>query len=241
MPFILGAARPPAFEQDPRIGTLLHRPHIHAGAELGVIGDGRCIFFFAGKTHTLSPGDCFFIDAVIPHGTGHVDQELFTYHYLHVSFEALISIPPPEAGLALLRTCLQPLDAGLEIFSGQHQLLESMRIAHARYQLAEPLDRAAAWGQAVNMMTTVAALRKQPGDAMKISSGTESDSATLAGPILEAVQYIHEHFQEPLTLKSVAVRCSLSVSQLCEKFAVSMNHSPIQYRNKIRLDRPSIV
>ncbi|MBW7477339.1 AraC family transcriptional regulator [Paenibacillus oenotherae] len=56
-------------------------------------------------------------------------------------------------------------------------------------------------------------------------------------PVRLAVRYIREHFNEPLTLDSIAQALDCSAGHLSRLFKSSMNNSPIHYLGQIRIDR----
>jgi len=55
--------------------------------------------------------------------------------------------------------------------------------------------------------------------------------------VQEAVQFIHEHFAEPLTVGDIAHSAYLSVSQLSFLFTRQMGIAPVQYLERLRLTR----
>lgn len=53
--------------------------------------------------------------------------------------------------------------------------------------------------------------------------------------IIDAMRFLDEHAREPLSLKSVAERASLSQAQFCRRFQAAVGLSPMQYLSDIRL------
>ncbi len=227
-PFIVGRARIP--EDYPcSAGDLLHPPHTHPGAELGVVTDGSCIFYFDGHNYSLSKGDCVFIDAMTPHAMGRASTHSVAYYYLHVSFEALLSVPPPNAGLVLVRACRRQRSAALRVFSAEPKLLMPMQQAWSHFQSENAFELVSAWAKGLEMLVSL--LPHSPW----VEGDEEASAVSTNSALIKAVTLIHERSAEPLTVAMIAEHCSMSVSQLAHVFSNAMNYSPIEYRNHIRV------
>lgn len=227
-PFIVGRARIP--EDYPcSVGDLLHPPHTHPGAELGVVTEGSCVFYFDGHNYSLSKGDCVFIDAMTPHAMGRASTPSVAYYYLHVSFEALLSVPPPSAGLALVRACRRQRSAALQVFSAEPKLLRPMQQAWTHFHSGTAFELVSAWAKALEMLMGL--LPYSP----RVNDEADANPVTTNSALTEAVTLIHERYAQPLTVAEIAEHCSMSVSQLAHVFSNAMNYSPIEYRNHIRV------
>lgn len=227
-PFIVGCVRIP--EDYPcAVGDLLHPPHTHPGAELGVVTEGECIFYFDGHHYALQTGDCLFIDAMTPHTMGRASAESVAYHFLHVSFEALLSVPPPSAGLALVRACRRQRTADLRVFSAEPDLLSPMRQAYLHFASGSSFDLVSAWTKALEMLMSLL-----PHSA-RVDAEEDASPAWTNSALAEAVALIHDRYHQPLTVAEIAKHCSMSASQLSHVFSNAMNYSPIEYRNHIRV------
>ncbi|MFE4710176.1 ABC transporter substrate-binding protein [Paenibacillus sp. NPDC056722] len=56
-------------------------------------------------------------------------------------------------------------------------------------------------------------------------------------PVLQAAEYIREHFSKPLTLESIAEELECSAGHLSRLFKHKMHTSPIHYLGQVRADR----
>lgn len=56
-----------------------------------------------------------------------------------------------------------------------------------------------------------------------------------------AIQYISQHYMEPLTVEQLAVYCHLSVTHLRRMFHKIMNYSPLEYIQMVRLEAACVL
>jgi len=196
--------------------------HIHGGVELGAITEGPAVLYANGVHYDLQEDDSLVLDSAIPHQVGPVAGGRFRYVYAHLSHAAVLSIHPPESGLALARATR----------SRQPQIAALLAEAFVLQSQADPFDRAIAWSKTIAAL--VQAVRHQ-----QLPHAVQTTPATPAGneAVFSAVQFIHEHFHEPIGVVEIAKHCSLSPSRLTHLFSEVMQYSPIEYRNKIRIDR----
>lgn len=227
VPFFLGRA---AISQTShaRVGAPLHPPHSHQGAELGIVSDGQCEFYFEGQRYRLKTGDAIFVDGMLPHAIGRSQRAGFVYDYANVTFEALLNVPPAQAGLALVERCRRQRGRGLQVLQASEQTRSLLEGAVSLFERGGSAQLAAAWGTLVQVIATL------------IPNETERNPQSetqRADALLAAVSLIHHAYKEPLTLEEIARHCSLSVSHLVHIFSSSLNHSPIEYRNLIRIEK----
>jgi len=203
--------------------------HIHGGVELGAITEGPAVLYANGVHYDLQEDDSLVLDSAIPHQVGPVAGGRFRYVYAHLSHAAVLSIHPPESGLALARATRSrtPL-----ILKRQPQIAELLAEAFVLQSQADPFDRAIAWSKTIAALVQV--VRNQ-----QLPHAVQTTLATSAGneAVFSAVEFIHEHFHEPIGVVEIAKHCSLSPSRLSHLFSEVMQYSPIEYRNKIRIDR----
>lgn len=224
-PFALGRD---SYVGQAKLGKPVHRLHVHQGAELGLVSAGQCDFYYEGRRYALGPGDAVFVDAMLPHGAGRRVRGEFTYDWLHVSFEALLGVPPARAGLALVQACRRDRGGELQVLHTSDEQRALIEDAIRLYERGNSTDLAGAWGKAVQLIATLI-----PKDAKRmVKSDPQHADASLA-----AVAVIHHRYTEALTLQELADHCSLSVSRLVHVFSSAMNHSPIEYRNVLRIDK----
>ena len=67
----------------------------------------------------------------------------------------------------------------------------------------------------------------------------DSSRVRLAGDpvVLKAVEFLHAHFAEPITIADLAQRCGISRSGLSARFSRALGEAPIRHLIRLRLDR----
>jgi AraC-like DNA-binding protein len=231
--FFLGRACIPS-DYTGEVGQQLHPYHIHPGAEFALLTEGECHFYCEGQRHLVRQGDALFFDASVPHALGRASEADFIYHYWHVSFEALLSVPPTSVGLALVRACRKGAKGSARIVHLGEGAAQRMHDAWQSFHQGGAAGLLRAWGLALELGSQMLL------DDEQRVTGTQTPSsgpAELADALMSAVSFINRHYAEPLTVKQIAAHCSLSASHLAHVFSDAMNYSPIEYRNMVRIHK----
>ena len=66
---------------------------------------------------------------------------------------------------------------------------------------------------------------------------TAAERSSLHPGVRAALDFIHNHFTEPLTIHDIAVAASLSVSHLSSLFSQQLNTAPVQHLERVRIER----
>lgn len=139
----------------------------------------------------------------------------------------------------------------LDIASEQYEVHENLAFAA---QPSPNRDMVSGWRTAITL--AIAALRSH-GDASLAWSEAQADVARAllrmyplkaeplqagAGDradvrISSAVEYLHAHAQEPLTVADVAAAANVSVRTLQDSFRRTLNRSPMSYLKSVRLEQ----
>jgi AraC-like DNA-binding protein len=205
--------------------------HVHAGVEFGLVAEGPAVLYANGSMLALEPGDCFLLDASIPHQVGPTTPGGFRYLYLHMLHDALLSMRPVLSGLTLLRL-VRPVKGNTPtVVHGRGDLAAPMREAFDLFHLQEPFAGASAWSRVVGVLAEL-------GKELLRLGPLEGDAGAVATQaVYDAVALIHQQYKQPLTAGQIAKHCGLSASRLSHLFTRTMQYSLIEYRNRVRIDR----
>ncbi|MDX2053430.1 MAG: AraC family transcriptional regulator [Polyangiaceae bacterium] len=222
-PFVLGSD---VLVSQPGQPSGAAHAHIHGGIELGAVVDGPAILHANGADYELVAGDSFLVDSSVPHQMGAVSGTSFRYNYAHLSYDAVLSIRPGECGLALANR----VQGGVPLFLKGEPTVGALLAEAFRLQEGKsPFDAALAWSKTVEALVLVARTRTPP-------AASSTGAAAGNDAVFAAVEFIHQHYRESIGATEIAKHCSLSSSRLTHLFSKKMGYSPVEYRNKIRID-----
>ena len=207
------------------------KPHVHNGLEIGVAISGRGHLYLDGSLLTLDANDLYFTECSIPHCVGTFPDESFDFLYVHLSTEALGTLLPLHYGLVLVQFFRYGRSEGVSLARQQARAVRSLRKAYDLYQTENVYDYIQAWTELVQGIVSIAAHLFPCG-----VPSYRSEKNVHSGAVLDALQFIHENFREPLTVKDMAQRCALSPSHFAHQFSTEIGSTPIEYRNKLRID-----
>ncbi len=222
-PFVLGSD---VLVSKPAQPSGAAHAHIHGGIELGAVADGPAILHASGRDYELEAGDSFLIDSSLPHQMGAVSGTSFRYLYAHLSHDAVLSIRPWECGLALASRAQGRVPVFLKGAPIVGRLLAE---SFALQQGDQPFDAVLAWSKTIEALVLVA---RAPGPTAASVVGAASGNDA----VFAAVEFIHQHYRESIGATEIAKHCSLSSSRLTHLFSKKMKYSPVEYRNKLRID-----
>lgn len=202
--------------------------HTHFGFELGMVAEGRCEMIFEQSIYPMKAGDFYFVDCMIPHGHSTVDETEIIW--AHSKIEPVLNMSPSPGDPRILRPFLA-LRMGLPPVLSDHSRLAMM--------LMETLDAYESGGScsdlvAWNRLSSVFIHLAEEVGGIPLKNSSES-ALRYWNVIQKAVQYIHVNYARPFSLSSLASECHLSVSRFSELFSQIMRHSPIEYRNLVRI------
>jgi len=212
----------------PRAGTNKER-HRHGSWELLYLDSGERTFFHGSATLRLRSGDAMIIRPGLVHRALNRQEETCSLYNLYLS-------PPEGEGysqvLSLLEGCVPSEGSVISV-------PERSRYKVVRYfsDLARELEarergyRDAAWSTAILLLTE---LSRSIGNASQRSrEGNPRIGMRLE--IAELVDWMAAHFREPLSLKALARRVSLSPSHLSRLFHRETRFTLVEYLTALRI------
>ena len=206
--------------------------HVHVGLEIGIVLSGKATLPFDTQTLTLSENDCYFIDCMTPHWCGGPKSGDMELLYIHVKSEPIFSIPFFQKSARLLMLYLRLKDIRNPLLAARHDIREfAQRGLRAWQQDNSPHARAHAWAAIVDIL----ALLSEHITPI-VSPQMENAQAGAINALLAATGFIDEHYREALSLEEIARACALSTSHLGHMFKKMLDCSPIEYRNRLRIE-----
>ncbi len=212
----------------------LRAAHYHANAEFGTVLGGPGRLYFQDHYRDLNPGDVYLLDCVVPHGHEAPRAGSARNLYVHVKYDAIPSLTPPDEYAAFMRP-LMLIRAGIlsPVVSGASDVCDELRRAHQLYSESDRTGYVAAWAHVVAACALLLA---------RLERSIVSSAPTRAGQreqvaVATALHLIGRRFTEPLTVEELARACCLSPSRFAHLFTAYLSVSPIAYRNSLRINR----
>ena len=201
-------------------GTICDHPfpsHVHDVVEIVCLLEGSVSMTIAGKRLTLFPGDIAIAFPVVPHSYDEVSED--------------------AAGLSLI---FQP-DTITEFYHTFRtmQPVHPLLLGQDKAPELEPIIRALLTGTAQGQSTPLKLgylhlFLSYLFSCLPLMSGSRNPHTTLTYQVL---QYISEHFTEPLTLENTAHALGISRIHLSHIFSQQLHINFRQYINTLRIDR----
>lgn len=204
--------------------------HTHPGVELGLATEGSGVMYLAGRDYPFERGDVFFVDAGIPHWHYGAKDSPFAHIWIALPPETLVALSP-RRGDPRLYVPFIALRHGLSPAIKRNTVLqEHIRTLHTLFE-----ERPSDWDLLAwpHLAATLVGIAEHAGMTMKNREPALSN--TSAGAVINAIQYLAEHFQEQVSVAHLARLCNLSPSRFSHLFTEVMRTSPIQYRNQLRI------
>ncbi len=206
-------------------GSTLYQ-HIHDCLEIGYCRSGAGIFLIGKKIMPFAAGDVVVISEREMHGIRNGPGEESDWEFLFLTPTALVGVDR-EAPESLSTACL----AGPEFHNVKHAeadgrihqlivaILQELRETPPGYRSAV---RALAWALLIALhRTALAQAVSQPADAM--------------AHIAPALNYLAQHYAEPVRMETLLELCHTSDSTLRRLFHRVVNTSPQDYLARLRI------
>ena len=191
--------------------------HIHDVVEIVCLLEGSVSMTIAGKRLTLFPGDIAIAFPVIPHSYDEVSEDA----------SGLSLIFQPDTIMEFYHTfrTMQPV----------HPLLLGQNKAPELEPIIRAMLKVTAHGQSTPLKLGYLHLfLSYLFSCLPLMSGSRNPHTTLTYQVL---QYISEHFTEPLTLENTAHALGISRIHLSHIFSQQLHINFRQYINTLRIDR----
>ncbi|MBD3240300.1 MAG: helix-turn-helix domain-containing protein [Chitinivibrionales bacterium] len=201
--------------------------HVHANAEIGLITEGRGRMYLNGVYHPIRAGDIYVVDCMFAHGHEPDRGTRIHNRYVHVKYDALLGLAPPDEHAWFMRLLLQCRDpAFCPVFRGVPDVARLLEHGYALFASGERRDYLIAWARLIEAATLLAERLPAP-----------SHSPAQYAAVSKAQRYIADHFLDDITIAQIAYHVCLSPSRLAHVFSDALHISPIAYRNKLRINR----
>lgn len=201
-----------------------HR-HCHLSCEMVYVQRGKARFTVAGVDYTAGPGCLVFISSLEEHQV-RVLSRPYERYFAILSLPELSRAFPRSPLTAVFRSRPQGFCHCVPLRSAKGQA--DALFARLCEEYADGLPCARQMAESLLMQLLVLAYRACPGNYAPNPSPT-------AQRVLEAQQYIEEHFSEPLTIADLAARFYVSACHLTHSFRAQVGYSPKQYIRLLRL------
>lgn len=209
--------------------------HWHEELEAVVISEGCCCVAIGKEKYTIRSGEGFFVNSGVLHGCWGMEGLGCRFHsmvfHARLVGGSLDSVFYQNYVLPLMENQQFP---GLHLtpeVPWQRQALEAMENAW-QAGVREPTGYEFRVRSCLSEL--VLALWANVPAARPVPSGR---SARDGERIKLMLQYIHDHFAEPLDLKAIAASASLSQSEALRCFRSTIGTTPIQYVRQFRISR----
>ena len=206
-------------------GFAMPRPHCHPYFELFYVESGACRFFLESQMYDLHAGDFLLIPPEVFHSTRYLsgrckrNNVLFARDDLDRAVAALL--PRGEDFLSAPRVFQTP-EALRETMDAQFsRMLHEERLGDER---SGPMLRA--------MLQELLLLCAR---TCRFPDSIPADIHTTDRQIVQAAQFIHDHYAERITARDIAAAAGYSPNYLTKKFRASVGIGPHEYLAFLRL------
>lgn len=203
-------------------------PHYHNSYEVYLQIEGERYITIKNVRHHLVAGDLVLIEPYVMHITESRESTYCRRYVMNIYPEALLAV--------LSQQELEPLLSGLHTFivhleGESFEKLLHMLDAVYEYRLREDsLGRKLLYASAVGIMDFSAGLETEP-LLLRAEEGGGDNT------VLKALEYIHSHYREAVTLDFMAGYVSMSKSNFCLVFHKAVGETFTHYLNHVRISQ----
>ena len=187
-------------------------PHFHNSVELYVVASGEYDVSIGGERRRVVAGDIAFVDRFVPHGSGRIPG---------VEAEVYVVVASVDyfEGVSFLKK--KTLPAFTERKEGFERILDFVRFAYAAGEMNEDATR--------GFVTMLLGLLEDYCGSLPRTG--ERHTRVL----FEVMQYINEHYDEEITLASLAERFGYEPTYLSRLFNRTLQMNLREYLGRIRV------
>jgi AraC-like DNA-binding protein len=210
--------------------------HFHNCLEIGYCCEGSGVFFVEQKIMPYSKGDVSIIFPGQLHLAQSVKGQVSRWHFCFLDPIALLKISssqswndPSPAGYSRFTNIISPKDAP-DITLMTEYLMKELGLQQRGYESAVK-------GYVWTLMTLITRIIDvQMADHTPVA---EAADRTSMNKISKALEYISQHYMEPMQIHELAAACSLSVTHFRRTFRACMGMAPLDYLNNVRMQMAS--
>jgi AraC-like DNA-binding protein len=203
---------------------------MHGGLEIGLQARGPGMFYFEDRFYPIAEGQLYIVDPMTPHGHETVGDELCGVLVTHLPTESIVHFSPENGDLQPLELFLYARRGVPLIMNANAAIRNALLKAHRLYNLSESAGKLLAWAEIVRVIAL--SLQKLPH-----SAGYAKEQRNRLMPIAEALNLLIRNPEKQWTIAELAYASNLSESRFSHLFSSIMQCSPLQYRNRLRIDR----
>lgn len=194
--------------------------HVHDMAEIVCLRTGRIKMTVSGVAYTILPGD---IIAVFP-------SQTHSYDYVSEDAHGLSMIFPPDTIMQFSR-----------LFHTMSPAQPNIRKEQVSSELNQVIDRMLAFSDSDPMMIRQAYLHLFLAHLFSVMPLVYRETALQKGIAAQVLNYIAEHFTEPLTLESTAHELGISRIHLSHIFSQHLKINFRQHINTLRIEHACLL
>lgn len=208
--------------------------HFHNYMEIGYCYEGQGELIIMEKSYRFTGNQFSVIPQNCPHTTNSDPDTKSRWEYLFIDVEGFMhELYPKGSGEKRREKMLSRINSRAifreyaqspEIAEKILQLLNIMREKKEFY-----LEEA----KGVLISLLVVLVRENHDEVQKEDVEIEEDVTTVL--VLNALDYISEHYMEPIRIEKLASLCHISETHFRRAFSVSMHMGPLEYINTVRI------
>lgn len=199
--------------------------HWHPELELDYVLRGGVDFTINGRPQLLTAGECLFLNSGVLH-TARQREDMESALIMVVVFRpSLFAKEHPDSGF-------------LRYFSGSE---ESLVWDGASEEMVLALERLAGlregeYGYELMCLSEISRIWLYASRRMQ-QGGQRNDGGAAHGPVKKMLAYIHDHYQEKITIDQLTAFAGVGRTQCYSQFRQYTGLSPVAYLNDYRLNR----
>lgn len=201
--------------------------HVHDALEFGIAVKGSGFFFLNGKAFPMKAGDIYLTYGGFAHahyGAG------FRLIVSHLSIESLFAMRV-EGADDLLRPFFNVSCEKNPLLRNRGPLMKPLLKACGQYAHPNPLLKMEACIRTLSVLVTAIRSIKNPKEC---GPRTVADKTSV---LTSAIRFIESSYTQPVTVREIARHVHLSESRFSHLFSEFMNTSPLQFRNRLRVQK----
>lgn len=198
--------------------------HWHPELELDYVLRGGVDFTISGRPQLLTAGECLFLNSGVLH-TARQREDMESALIMVVVFRpSLFAKEHPDSGF-------------LRYFSGSE---ESLVWDGASEEVVLALERLAGlregeYGYELMCLSEISRIWLYA--SRRMQQGGQRSGGAAHGPVKKMLAYIHDHYQEKITIDQLTAFAGVSRTQCYSQFRQYTGLSPVAYLNDYRLNR----
>lgn len=204
--------------------------HYHDTLELYLQTCGERYLFLSDICYTLRPGDLYLLKPFELHYTESREADYYGRYLLNFSEEQLSLLLTPQERKSLMRK----LDSGV-----YHLTASQFNTVRGLFRHIKETDRASGLLAPKLQYTYVFQLLMELSHLLKESPGQREsvEASNIRPELTDAIHYLNSHYQEQLSLDSVAEAVHMSKYHFSRLFHRATGATFLQYLNNIRLTK----